>query len=102
MDTDRISLIHGPPGTGKTTVIAASVVSMMASTTSRTMWLVAHSNVAVKNIAEKLANVGFLKFKLLVSKDFLFDWYVTTCCSILCFPIGCAGTNIYTKRFAQT
>jgi hypothetical protein len=40
------------------------------------MWLIAQSNVAVKNIAEKLAEVGFLNFKLLVSKDFHFDWYV--------------------------
>lgn len=73
----RIQLIHGPPGTGKTTVIAASVTSIMASADhSRTLWLVAQSNVAVKNIAEKLAAVGFFNFKLLVSKDFHFDWYV--------------------------
>jgi regulator of nonsense transcripts 1 len=79
METDRISLIHGPPGTGKTTVIAASVVSMMAATRGRTMWLIAQSNVAVKNIAEKLADVGFLNFKLLVSRQFHFEWYVATC-----------------------
>ncbi|KAJ6508011.1 AAA domain-containing protein [Mycena vitilis] len=34
----------------------------------RTIWLVAQSNVAVKNIAEKLASVDFLDFKLVVSK----------------------------------
>lgn len=73
-DADRISVIQGPPGTGKTTVIAASVTSVMSSTTDRTMWLIAQSNVAVKNIAEKLADIGFLDFKLLVSKDFHFDW----------------------------
>ncbi|XP_006459086.1 hypothetical protein AGABI2DRAFT_53060, partial [Agaricus bisporus var. bisporus H97] len=38
-------------------------------------WLVAQSNVAVKNIAEKLADLEFLDFKLLVSKDFHFDWH---------------------------
>jgi regulator of nonsense transcripts 1 len=42
----------------------------------RTVWLVAQSNVAVKNIAEKLDKVGFRDFKLLVSKDFHYDWYV--------------------------
>lgn len=74
-DADRISLIHGPPGTGKTTVIAAAVTSVMASADrDRTMWLVAQSNVAVKNIAEKLASIDFFDFKLLVSKDFHFDW----------------------------
>lgn len=73
---DEITVIQGPPGTGKTTVIAASVSSMMKgkSGRGRTMWLIAQSNVAVKNIAEKLADVGFLRFKLLVSKDFHFDW----------------------------
>lgn len=73
---DRITVIHGPPGTGKTTVIAATVTSLMAFPSRRTIWLVAQSNVAVKNIAEKLADVSFLDFKLLVSKDFRYDWYV--------------------------
>ncbi|KAG2367901.1 AAA domain-containing protein [Suillus spraguei] len=41
----------------------------------RTVWLVAQSNVAVKNIAEKLDKVGFREFKLLVSKDFHYDWH---------------------------
>ncbi|KAK0469716.1 uncharacterized protein EV420DRAFT_58543 [Desarmillaria tabescens] len=75
-DADRVTLIQGPPGTGKTTVIAAAVTSVIASTDrNRTLWLVAHSNVAVKNIAEKLASIGFLGFKILVSKDFHFDWH---------------------------
>jgi hypothetical protein len=38
------------------------------------IWLVAQSNVAVKNIAEKLAANGFMDWKLLVSQDFHFDW----------------------------
>lgn len=40
------------------------------------IWLIAQSNVAVKNIAEKLEDTGFDAWKLLVSKDFHFDWYV--------------------------
>ncbi|KAF5359600.1 hypothetical protein D9756_003108 [Leucocoprinus leucothites] len=71
----RILLIQGPPGTGKTTVIAAAVIGTVTSLTNSTVWLVAQSNVAVKNIAEKLADVDFLDFKLLVSKDFHYDWH---------------------------
>ncbi|KIK10044.1 hypothetical protein K443DRAFT_137429 [Laccaria amethystina LaAM-08-1] len=73
---DRVALIHGPPGTGKTTVIAASVTSVMASAGDKTtIWLVAQSNVAVKNIAEKLMELKFTKFRILVSKDFHFEWH---------------------------
>lgn len=75
----RIIRIKGPPGTGKTRVIARAVLETHGS-----MWLTAQSNVAVKNIAEKLASVGFWDFKLLVSKDFHFDWYaiVMSCAAI--------------------
>ncbi|KIJ67000.1 hypothetical protein HYDPIDRAFT_85949 [Hydnomerulius pinastri MD-312] len=75
-DKDRVVVIQGPPGTGKTTVIAAAVTSAIQyANPSRTIWIAAQSNVAVKNIAEKLADVGFYDFKLLVSKDFHFDWH---------------------------
>jgi AAA domain len=76
-DADRTVVIHGPPGTGKTSVIAA-VVTSTSMMSPRPLWLVAQSNVAVKNIAEKLVSVGFLQFKILVSKDFHFDWYYIT------------------------
>ncbi|KAF7336716.1 Regulator of nonsense transcripts 1 [Mycena venus] len=78
LSNDPINVIHGPPGTGKTTVIAAAVTSISAPRSGaqdRTMWLVAQSNVAVKNIAEKLASVNMLDFKLIVSKDFHYDWH---------------------------
>ena len=67
---------QGPPGTGKTTVIAAAVHSKIAEHHLNTIWVIAQSNVAVKNVAEKLADSGFVDFKLLVSKDFHFDWWV--------------------------
>ncbi|KAG0705729.1 P-loop containing nucleoside triphosphate hydrolase protein [Suillus ampliporus] len=73
---DRVVLIQGPPGTGKTTVIAASVDSIIRTgDLDSTVWLVAQSNVTVKNIAEKLDKVGFRDFKLLVSRDFHYDWH---------------------------
>ncbi|KAK0485263.1 P-loop containing nucleoside triphosphate hydrolase protein [Armillaria novae-zelandiae] len=75
-NADRVTVIRGPPGTGKTTVISAAVTSVIASgDQDRTLWLVAHSNVAVKNIAEKLASFGCLGFKILVSKDFHYGWH---------------------------
>jgi len=75
-DEHRVVVVHGPPGTGKTTVIAASVTSIMRQPANQetTIWLAAQSNVAVKNIAEKLAAVDFLDFILIVSFDFHFDW----------------------------
>ena len=73
-DDDRIVVIHGPPGTGKTTVIAASVISHDHADSSRGIWVAAQSNVAVKNIAEKFIKEGFDGFRLLVSKDFHYDW----------------------------
>ena len=75
-DDNRIVMIHGPPGTGKTTVIAAAVTSFHHANRQRSVWIAAQSNVAVKNIAEKFCDVGFHDFKLLVSKDFHFDWCV--------------------------
>ncbi len=68
-----ITLVHGPPGTGKTTVIATYVLSAIHAE-QRGIWLMAQSNVAVKNIAEKLAKLGFFNFKLLVSQSFHFEW----------------------------
>ena len=73
-DDDRIVVIHGPPGTGKTTVIAASVISHDHADSSRGIWVAAQSNVAVKNIAEKFIKEGFEGFRILVTWDFHFDW----------------------------
>jgi signal recognition particle GTPase len=61
----------GPPGTGKTTTIAAAAATWVDHGVP--CWVVAQSNVGVKNIAETLVRRG-VKFKLLVSKDFIFEW----------------------------
>ncbi|EGN98887.1 hypothetical protein SERLA73DRAFT_181592, partial [Serpula lacrymans var. lacrymans S7.3] len=70
----RITLIQGPPGTGKTTVIASFVQAALRRGQNG-IWLVAQSNVAVKNIAEKLADFGILDWKLFVSNDFIEFWH---------------------------
>ncbi|KAI5892948.1 uncharacterized protein SCHCODRAFT_02502284 [Schizophyllum commune H4-8] len=49
--------------------------SITNASRTRTVWLVAQSNVAVKNMAEKLADVDFWDFRILVSKDFHYDWH---------------------------
>ncbi|KAG6910852.1 hypothetical protein DXG01_007168 [Tephrocybe rancida] len=74
LDTHRITIVQGPPGTGKTSVIA-SFVQLSIQMGFSGIWLVAQSNVAVKNIAEKLLKIGFLEWRLLVSKEFMFEWH---------------------------
>jgi primosomal protein N' len=74
-DDGRLTVIQGPPGTGKTTVIASFVQTALDGGLSG-IWLIAQSNVAVKNIAEKLADFGLTKWKLLVSKEFFEYWSV--------------------------
>ncbi|KAG5634292.1 hypothetical protein H0H81_002519 [Sphagnurus paluster] len=65
-------IAHGPPGTGKTTTIAAAASKW--DQCQQPTWIVAHSNVAVKNIAEALHKRN-IDFKILVSKEFHFEWH---------------------------
>lgn len=90
-DAHRITIVQGPPGTGKTSVIAA-YVQLAIEDGSSGIWLVAQSNVAVKNIAEKLMKVGFLNWKLLVSKDFHFQWYFISYLNL--------GSNFFLKKLS--
>ncbi|KAF9033215.1 P-loop containing nucleoside triphosphate hydrolase protein [Panaeolus papilionaceus] len=69
---DPLVVVHGPPGTGKTTTISASAKVWHAH--RRPTWIVAQSNVAVKNIAASLYKHK-VDFKLIVSKDFHFEWH---------------------------
>jgi DNA replication protein DnaC len=69
-DTDRCDCT-GPPGTGKTTTIAAAAAIWVSN--KQPCWIVAQSNVGVKNIAEKLSKKT-VSFKLIVSQEFLFEW----------------------------
>ncbi|KAL4064428.1 P-loop containing nucleoside triphosphate hydrolase protein [Scleroderma citrinum] len=73
-DEHRVSIIQGPPGTGKTTVIASYVLTAVGAGQTG-IWLIAQSNIAVKNIAEKLADFGLTNWKLLVSSEFYEYWH---------------------------
>lgn len=71
---DPVVLVHGPPGTGKTSTISVAIREWQAQ--HQTVWAVAQSNVGVKNIAESLAKHE-VPFKLIVSKEFYYEWYVS-------------------------
>ncbi|KAH6910639.1 hypothetical protein BKA70DRAFT_1100429 [Coprinopsis sp. MPI-PUGE-AT-0042] len=70
--TERSIIVHGPPGTGKTTTIAA--IARIWDLHDCPVWIIAHSNVAVKNIANSLYRRG-VDFKIIVSKDFYEGWH---------------------------
>ena len=70
-----ISIIQGPPGTGKTTVIAAYITEALLQP-DKICLIISQSNVAIKNVAEKLYYSGISDWKLIVSSEFLTGWYV--------------------------
>ncbi|KAJ3733117.1 P-loop containing nucleoside triphosphate hydrolase protein [Lentinula guzmanii] len=70
---DPIVIVHGPPGTGKTTTISAAA-EIWSKLHALSVWIIGHSNVSVKNIAEKLLKRE-VDFKLIVSKEFYVEWH---------------------------
>ncbi len=54
LSSDDISLIHGPPGTGKTTVIVEIIRHMVAN--GKRVVMVAPTHVAVDNVLERIAD----------------------------------------------
>ncbi|KAH9856811.1 hypothetical protein C2E23DRAFT_721458 [Lenzites betulinus] len=71
-EDEPLVIVHGPPGTGKTTTIAAALDSW--ANTGKTAWVIAQSNVGVKNIARNLMK-NKVDFRLLVSKEFYVEWH---------------------------
>ena len=78
-----IRMVQGPPGSGKTTMIAAMVQwfnflhSAEGPRNKRGTYLICQSNVGVKNIAEKLMSVGFVNWRIIVSTEFKYEWWAT-------------------------
>jgi hypothetical protein len=75
-----VTVIQGPPGSGKTSVAVGFVQAIQGLSKPEygdAVYLTAQSNVAVKNMAEKLVKSGFTQWKLIVSRDFHFDWYAS-------------------------
>ncbi|WP_369371867.1 AAA domain-containing protein [Promicromonospora sp. Populi] len=56
--THPVSVIDGPPGTGKTQSIL-SIVANIVREPGRTVCIVSHANAAVENVRDKLTNEGF-------------------------------------------
>ena len=56
LDARELALIHGPPGTGKTTAVAAAIEA--AARRGERVLACAPSNIAVDNIVERLAERG--------------------------------------------
>ena len=76
LDLDKpVTIIKGPPGTGKTTVIAALISSLLAGS-KHSGFIVAQSNVGTKNIAEKLVKAGIEDWILVVAEEFMSGWCV--------------------------
>ncbi|KAF8462633.1 P-loop containing nucleoside triphosphate hydrolase protein [Russula ochroleuca] len=69
---DSLVIAHGPPGTGKTTTIAAAAA--IWESRGLPCWIIAQSNVGVKNIAEKLFQKE-VDFRLIVSLEFYLEWH---------------------------
>lgn len=51
---NKISVVQGPPGTGKTSVIYETLIQLLESLNTYPILVVAASNIAIDNIAEKL------------------------------------------------
>ena len=81
-DNVQVTVVQGPPGSGKTSVVAGFVHAIQRLSKAEygeVVYLIAQSNIAVKNMAERLAKSDFMQWKLIVSRDFHFDWCVTQC-----------------------
>ncbi|MGB9959860.1 MAG: AAA domain-containing protein [Candidatus Bathyarchaeales archaeon] len=61
-DNESFFLIHGPPGTGKTTVITEIVKHLVAK--NKKVLITSHTNVAVNNVMETLACDASLREKM--------------------------------------
>jgi len=62
LSADDVAIIHGPPGTGKTTTLV-ELIRQIVSTGQRVL-AVAPSNIAVDNLLERLLNAGETPIRL--------------------------------------
>eukprot|EP00250_Pteridium_aquilinum_P016058 c22921_g1_i1 orf=647-3865(+) len=71
-----LSAVVGPPGTGKTTVIAAVARAwLQLAGPGETLVCAAHQNVAVRHMAETMVKERIPGLLLLVSEDFYVGWH---------------------------
>ncbi|CAE6441866.1 unnamed protein product [Rhizoctonia solani] len=70
----RATLVHGPPGTGKTSTITAAAIRLVDA--GEYVWIVAQSNVGISNVAGKLRDIEFQDFVLIVADEY-YSWWET-------------------------
>ncbi|KAI9106238.1 hypothetical protein DFS34DRAFT_55887 [Phlyctochytrium arcticum] len=70
-----LTLIHGPPGTGKTFAITAAVAASISSPDHHFYVLTCQTNAATRNLAVTLLKRGVSDFKIVVSDDFFVEWH---------------------------
>ncbi|KAH7439247.1 hypothetical protein KP509_04G052000 [Ceratopteris richardii] len=76
MLSSPLSAVIGPPGTGKTTVIAAVARAwLQLASPGETLLCTAHQNVAVRHLAETMVRIRMPGVLLLVSEDFYVGWH---------------------------
>ncbi|KAI8819740.1 P-loop containing nucleoside triphosphate hydrolase protein [Fimicolochytrium jonesii] len=70
-----LSLIHGPPGTGKTFAITAAVAASISSAEHHFYVLTCQTNAATRNLAVTLLKRGVSDFRIVVSDNFFVEWH---------------------------
>jgi len=71
--TSKVSVITGPPGTGKTRTIAA--IAEVATSTKRRVLIIAPANTASRRILESIVAQGYEKACLIVSNGYFYEWH---------------------------
>ena len=77
----KISVIEGPPGTGKTQTIL-NIISNLVAVQGKSVAVVSNNNEAVKNVMEKMAKKGYGFLTAMLGKNDNQDYFFrcTTCC----------------------
>lgn len=72
---DRLTLTLGPPGTGKTTCIAAAAWALSEHAPRADVVVLAQQNVAAMNVLRAVVRGGFTDVRLVISRDYYHEWH---------------------------
>ncbi|CAE6450939.1 unnamed protein product [Rhizoctonia solani] len=92
----RATLVHGPPGTGKTSTITGAAIRLVNS--GEHVWIVAQSNVGIGNVAGKLLDIEFTDFILIVSEEY-FVWSEAQYRELRPYLVRTTQLKMLAKRF---
>ncbi|CAE7192205.1 unnamed protein product [Rhizoctonia solani] len=91
----RATLVHGPPGTGKTSTISAAAVRLLKS--GEYIWIVAQSNAGISNVAKSLQKIDFHDFVLIVAEEY-YSWWEGQYATLLPYVIRTTNLNDKNKK----